>query len=433
MKIQTTLEFIIILTVISSLIVLSLSIYASISKESNLLFNSISNSPTITSQNNSMIISYESGAPKIFAYIGNLSEMGIPNYGYLEVLSNDKVIILNLSMSTNNGQLIYDNFNKSISGFEMINFNYIPKHRGISNITIKLKAKTDNGILNKEIKLNTYVYDTSITPINTTISDYKPQIAFNSKYEYFNLNSLDSIYKISTSSHCSYNYYHSNNQEPISIQCGPNASYDFFIFSSYCYYDKDIFTRTICVYKNYNNSEVGIINKNNPNYGYNASIKIQDLNSVMDANVSTLNHNHTPLIENGTITGNITVNNAYTNDTYNIEHSGILFNNQTNYSLNESFVNDFEISKSNLNSILNFYNNSNVSAQQLNNIYESMNNYNRSVKKIYSNSYHKKGCKIINHTYKCNLNFIQLYMTAYIENITSNYVYYYNGSKIYIR
>ncbi|MGC8669835.1 MAG: hypothetical protein ACP5TL_01625 [Candidatus Micrarchaeia archaeon] len=282
MKVQTTLEFIILLAAVASFSTVLLSIYSGFVKGQKSTFSVLSNSLN-EKQGNASIYIKPSSPFFVDAIIQNTTYVGIEStmQGVLYIPQNATVLILKASSS--NAAVEPSEYHNISSGIYVLPFKVIPLKPG--QIILNLTAIVDYP--NAQHVNNVYALTYATMP-NGTSGASDILISIDRIYESTNygLNMLGNIQNISVSSHCSYvNIW--GNELPLKEECGNTASWYLWVGSWYCTWlqGSQSDTLTYCFYSHSSNDTVYSIDTNST-YSYNITLDLHEGNLSLSANLS---------------------------------------------------------------------------------------------------------------------------------------------------
>ncbi|MEM0154256.1 MAG: hypothetical protein QW814_00255 [Methanothrix sp.] len=352
-KLQSSIEFIVILAAVSGMAVIGISYYSNIrSVFTNAIASANQSSIHLGSAN-----SPNTGNDIISAYIfAPTLELGKISQATLFVsTSMASNIIINTSGSgvrINPAGLA----NKTGSFGSAYLFYLTPFSTGMDNITMRITAENDSKIYYKKISFELpayepYTYDKKSNSSSTISSIYlKPK----SEYILYYPGNPENLYNITESSHCSYLNF-MGDQMPIQSQCG-NASWYFWSFSANCYYGSaQVLTKTYCIYKHYSGYNASSISTN-ASYLYNISLGLgyDGLNLSANTNQSVI---QAKLFSGNSTYGNVTIGNSIYAESP-INGLYLIRSKSGNYIASDSNYTALEYAYSNIENDLAYYNNS---------------------------------------------------------------------------
>jgi hypothetical protein len=270
-KLQSSIEFVIIMAAVASMSVVGLSFYSHVH---SIFMKAINN----TSNPNNSISLLQNATFSISAYIF-APELRIGNESELTLLVTTSIPSNVFIRAKGSGITISpENINsKIISGQEFYNFYVSPEDSGFGNVSFEITASNGSISSNYNISSTLYTYLSNNTEIGNNLSNassvsnvyIKPESEFLS----YNVAKPANLYYITESSHCSeLNFW--GQQMSIQSQCG-NASWYFWAFSDSCYYGSaQVPTKTYCVYRHYSGYNASML-ESNPSYIYNVTMGLR--------------------------------------------------------------------------------------------------------------------------------------------------------------
>jgi hypothetical protein len=424
MKIQASLEFLLILSAISLLALSVIIIYgSSIKPISAALSNSISNlNNTQRYVNNSYIQD-----PKVIAYIPSNSTVGIYNsidiafYGCKSGIANFNINSNSLRIENNKIS------NMSIDNIGIENMQFITNLAGYNyadlNYSITCGEYSHSGHLNMSTFAENSSQPTGPSKISAYISERNETISYN-------INPAIPIYYIGERSHCTFNSF-SGAPFPVWMQCRTSDSWDYMVFSSSCYTSGQSLTEVYCMYPEPTGYSIEIVNLNNVSFIYSFSL-------LIGSNLGTISgHMHNKY-------GNLTLSGALIGNATVVQVSGTgltepvsLINNGKNIGIvNENLYQVYTQYMSTLSGTLSYYNSTEVSSNIQSEINQEINSLNKASSSLVSSeATNVTGCIIYQNTYRCKATIPFSYeINASINNIgIENSTLYTAGSIINLK
>ncbi|MGC8687901.1 MAG: hypothetical protein ACP5RQ_00665 [Candidatus Micrarchaeia archaeon] len=432
MKIQSTLEFIIILTAVSLFSIFVISQYIPLQNMQKSAFNKLSNQLEYNTIKNSNVIKIYSG--------NNINITAIlPSITYINKSSNIDLIfsyphpyiIDSIKLNSINAQ-IYPNDFYSINGsyIQLIQASLIPKIPGYFNVSISITATIANSIKKYNLSLDSFA-----RYVNQNISNNtnKTAVLINNRNEsiLFNLSNDNKIVNMYEWKHCPYVGVWGNIL-PEYRQCGYNT-YGFMIYSTVC--NSGAYTLYVCIKPvNYN------FNIQNISDSYSYLYKIDLYTSINNINtITTLSNNYSSnqLISNNNIIGNVKINNFFgTFSLFNQSYKKYVIKNTiyTKYIINSTFYNNYSDNLLKFTTTLVDVNGTSITS----NLYSYINslvskiNYNSSELNI-QQAIQINGCRLMQNQFICKSYYPFIYnITENIFNQSINKTVDYEGSIIHI-
>lgn len=445
MKIQTSMEFIILLVGISAFSIAAIGMYLHFSHSQDSVYYNLLNSTSNISANTA----YSSSPPSEPFYVSVYS----PSVAYVNTSSSIDVVLY-----TSNATLDYLDMNSptlehtptSYSGIALnqasvFSFSIVPEHAGYSNVSISIEATGPGGVYHYNKSLQIYsVYAASsgsgIQPNNTNLLP----VLSASLYPHSEavLSSIDSgagLYQLTEWSHCSYTgFWH--HELSIQTECG-NAKWYFWIFSSYCYYNSGSSTVTYCVYENPTGASLDSIGTQST-YQYNLTLSLSNSSKNIYLVSSISNSGNTsPILSaiNGTRVGNATVSGQISGYASPQDYSYYLLNKSSNYTVvNSSAYSQYMQAYDNLNYVLDYYNDSGIGGSELSTIQQTISSYNKESSAMLDAEAANSPCSVVEYSgkawYYCKLFSIEFdNITALVDSpLHQNSTTVADGSNIYI-
>ncbi|MEM0201607.1 MAG: hypothetical protein QXR73_00305, partial [Candidatus Micrarchaeaceae archaeon] len=268
-KLQSSIEFIVILAAVSGMAVIGVSYYSNIRSIFTNAISSANQSSIRLGGANSLNTGNDIISAYIFAptlELGKISQATL--FVSTSMPSNITINALGSGVRISPTALA----NKTGSFGSAYLFYLTPLSTGMDNITMQITAENDSRMYLKNISFELpayepYAYDKKSNSSSAISFVYlKPK----SEYILYYPGNSENLYNITESSHCSYLNF-MGGQMSIQSQCG-NASWYFWSFSANCYYgNAQVPTMTYCIYKHYSGYNASPISTN-ASYLYNISL-----------------------------------------------------------------------------------------------------------------------------------------------------------------
>lgn len=287
-KLQSSIEFLIIMAAVASMAVIGVSYY---SRVHSVIVGAFSKNPNQSSLNESMAAINDTISAYLLApalQVGNASMATLLVSTSMPSEISANISGANIGISQNNF------YGKSYEKQAAFVFYVLPKYAGTSRLSFEITAI--NGSDKYEYKANAtlYAYGDNQSGFNGSNSNKSISYVYlrpeNESIAYM-AGKQSKLYYITESSHCSdLNFW--GQQMPIQSQC-PGASWYFWAFSSSCYYgNAQVPTKTYCVYKTYSGYNSSALSSA-PKYYYNVTLGISyeglNLSSELTQNSSVSN------------------------------------------------------------------------------------------------------------------------------------------------
>jgi hypothetical protein len=431
MKIQASIEFLLILSAISILALATITIYTSrISVEHSALASSINSLNTLPQSFNIA----DTANVEVALYMPINSVVGSGNAAVLAFYgcSNGTANVYTYS----EGLVFAENSinNLSISNIGIANIHFVPINPGINNATLKYngicEGNSFNGIL------STLTYSTEPEQ-NIYLSNYSSQmqayayIANRNEEIIYNQTSPMQINNINVWSHCNYDSFFTSNPSPY-LACGTDNGWVYESFNGYCYsmnYGPSNPTCIIPSSTSYEIREVGV------NYSESYSFYLLISYEGMLFNASITGPEAKVYLGN-TVVGSASV--IGVNGAGPLTSAYTIYNSSKSGFANTAAYQTYIQAKNNMYNILSYYNMTGVSGAIISNINEAITAYQKAAAQLEESQYENiTGCAISNSIVECR----PLYPFSYTINVTLdkdsglrlNATLYYQGSIINIK
>ncbi|MGC8622455.1 MAG: hypothetical protein ACP5UC_00620 [Candidatus Micrarchaeia archaeon] len=441
MKVQSSMEFMIILVAVSAFAASALGIYSGFFHTQHASFENIlsvaGSNKTVNWQLNNVQNAYiEVYAPHI-AYLNESSSLQVAVYA-------DNAIIESASMSSPFLRHTPSGYSGiEVDGVSILPFNIMPSTVGEENATVSVGLDYNGSIhyYNKSVQLYSIVQGSSFnaSKARSSLLTFSASLYPHSISVLSSISKGASLYKITEWSHCSYtNFFH--NELSMQAECG-NAKWYFWIFSSRCYYNSGSATRTYCIYENPSGASTYAIAPNT-SYSYNVTLDLYNSSSGVYLSSELLSSRHSNPIEsiNGSQVGNAIVGAsiaAYVPSQY---YSYYLLNKSGNYTaVNESAYSQYLQAYNNMNYVLSYYNSTGIDSSELSSIQQAISSYNTQSGIFYYSKPAASPCNVIEYSgsywYSCSALSMEFgNITAFLETLPHlNSSEVFDGSNINVR
>ncbi len=346
--IQTSLEFLLILSSILLLSALTITIVNSSLKGLNKVNFDIK-TYNVSIKNN----------PNIDLIYSNYSLFDMPTKLYILVYGCSNGF-LKIYFNSNSIKFEYTNISTPISISKDISQYIVPSAIGLNNFSVQYNLSCNN--VSYKSSLLGFIYTYSINSFSNNLSfsikQYNTSMLVNNKS---NFTYLDIF------SHCTYLSF-SYKPLPMNVQCGTSDGWYYMMFSDYCYTFGYGPTTTTCIIPKNTSYYIS-----KPNYLYNINVSIISNQNVYYSLLSSYRPYNILLSDN----------NVFGNATSKVNEDIELIGNSSNVGmLNYSLFNLFNTTKYNLYSLLSFYNGSDINSNQQSQINEEIYSYNKLLSKI---------------------------------------------------
>ena len=241
MRIQTSLEFLVLTAVVALLSLSVISYYLPIYRSESRIAGA---SYAVLDPGNSlnMEVAKFRIAPKTELFLDNVSYLG--KLGYLQMLVEGCNGSAELYAFSNSLVFLSNSSKLSIDGFGILSLPYMPASAGLANVQATYRLNCGNISYSNSSVLSTYVSSSS----NSSVQIYAK---FDSVKEGVNYQLADPvpIIYITQSTRCTLTNYFSYKPLPLPFQCGTSNVWGYELFSIYCYYNVGgTDTTTTCLY-----------------------------------------------------------------------------------------------------------------------------------------------------------------------------------------
>ncbi|MDE1857127.1 MAG: hypothetical protein KGH98_03530 [Candidatus Micrarchaeota archaeon] len=283
MRLQTSIEWMIIIAAIGAISIASLSAYSKFStSQKALAYSLINQSAKSAAQSFNQAFSQQ-GNVSFYDMIPTISFVNQSNDVHL-ILSGEK------NFSVKKAVVIADNaivipaayYNVSSPGFSELGFSLLPTSQGVIHLSINASVLIGGSIINEHANGETYATYPQ-QPQGGHGGIYASIIRHNESLS-FPLQAGNRTYTIGQWEHCSYLGFFGG-ELGIYAQCGSDASWYYWTFSDYCY-SGGITEMTHCVYLNPTSTS---IRKVSLSYSpiYNITVGIYNETTMASANLSS--------------------------------------------------------------------------------------------------------------------------------------------------
>ncbi|MEM3180957.1 MAG: hypothetical protein QXY86_01060 [Candidatus Micrarchaeaceae archaeon] len=420
MRIQTSLEFMILLGVVASVALFAIGTYARTILPQYKQFGTVAYA---NASNNTLVLSAPQQKPGLAVQFPYYTE--IYKTAYVgAVFYNCSNGTVKLSASSTSLFFPVNGTEVSLKGLGTASLPFVPMRTGANSAKLSYLIACRGTTYNGTENLSTYTNGVG------NVSGYSPYFAeITGRKELINysLSGKSPIIYTTESTKCTktdWNY----NPLPIQYQCGTTSAWEYRVFSIYCYYNVGgTTTTTTCIYPHdtqYNTSGIG-----NITYSYNFILKISTPIGVIESNISSARAESALKLGNKTVGYANVVSVAYLGQQLS---GGFLINGSKISLANESAYAEYVQAEENLYSVLNYYNKTLSYSQQIDQaIYE----YNTSSENLINSKQQNNGCLSNENMVSCTPEQPFSYViNAHILNVAgiSNETLQYSGSIINI-
>ncbi|VVB77048.1 Uncharacterised protein [uncultured archaeon] len=389
MKIQTSLEFLLITSAIAALCLCALTAYGmNLSVQKNIL----SAASNVTVLNSTAFAQPEGLAdPHVQVYVpaevttdanadAQVIAYGCP-YGILNVTLNSS----SLSFSKND-------YSARVYGVSLFNFPFVALAQGFHDLEVKYRMSCENVTVSGSDNFSAYSSPSFGSPIS-----YSALLTDRREFLAYPLEPPEPVPNLSQSNHCTWVSFWGN---PLSVQtqCGTDNAWDYRTFSDYCYFTLGVATTsTYCILPSptgYNITAVG----NRAAYVYAFTFQLYSRYGIMRAVIAGPGPANLSL--NGKTVGTVSVTSVQSSSVFGgmaaIGKGGAYF------AANETAYGQYAQAKNSLYGTLGYYNSTEVDLSLRSSIQQAIYAFNRASTNLISRSTGSLGCNISTGNYVCD-------------------------------
>ncbi len=428
MKIQTSIEFLLILSAISILSLGLVSAYKSNMSSDQYALNSVmQNSNTISTFNSS-----SSGIvqdPGIFvnvpinSTIGMLNTMQVVLYGCINGTGSVRLSSGSVAFSQNDIEKIpLENlavssvvFDPTSAGPNQINVSY--------SITCTNAEKSGNNTFTTYSTVphgSSFGTGNSSASLSAYISDRNESVSYPISLQ-------GNAENIGQSSHCTSTGFWGN-PYPVWIECGSSNAWDYRIESDVCYWDSYSLTKTYCILPQNSNRDLYGVNTSNYSYHYSFALSIASKYGELASNVA--NSANSELIDGGYQVGSVNIENVSGVADYQMPE--FIGNSSDKVIANTELYQQYVQARNNMYSMLGYYNNTEVDPSTASSIQQAIASYETAASDLVASSGQGlQACSIVAGNYICRPSYLFSYVINAKTNLSlQNQTLYYEGSVI---
>lgn len=389
MKLQASLEFLLILAIIGGLSLAMLTSYKSTLSKNQDLLSAIS--PNNSLQN----LTLNSQSPQNFGvafYLPANSTLDKSNPIQIATFGCNSGT---LSVFFNSSSITFaeNKIDVQVSGIGLNAAYFTPEVQGYHQIDVNYNYSCGDLHKNAELNLTTYSFPSIVSFVNNSpsaaITDRKEQISYNRIND-------GPLVGVTEFDHCTYAGIFG--PTGISSQCDTSNAWEYSVFSSYCYSTSNYQTRTYCIVPYPTGYLMGHPDPLNYSYNYSFLLDIYSQNLDFKANLS--NNHGSKLFLNGHNVGNVTISRV--SGTTNIQEINFLIFNGNSKVSNPSAYSQYFQAKNNLYGNLDFYNGTTVSTDIQSSLDSSVLAYSKSLNNLINSTIQNSPCAIQASSYVCN-------------------------------
>ncbi|MGC8623216.1 MAG: hypothetical protein ACP5TK_00915 [Candidatus Micrarchaeia archaeon] len=420
MRMQASLEFLLILSGVSAMALFTIAYYSHSVAAENLSVGL----PQTKSYNSAVAYA---GNVSIYAFIlpnvtyGKEYQISIVGYG----CNNGTAIV---EASSNSSAFSANTAKLYINGVGAGAIWYEPVSYGYNRIMLSYSWKCGNYTGTGQENLLSFVTGKDTVPGNDT-TGYEPNAYISNRTEMISyaLIGAGKVNELDMFSHCTYASIFG--PTPVSFQCGTTDTWEYSIFSGACYMT-GYYTRTYCVNPQATNYTIFTVDASRYNFTYKFNLSVSYMGIEAHALISS-NTLYAPLVSNKKIVGKASVENV--SGIGPLENQFFLAGSNKSGLINDSIYSNYSQAKNNLNSMLSYYNGSVVDSSVFSSIQESISAFEKALGTLLSAPVSNSSCLIYSQNLLCK----PLYPLSYdinveFYNISANTTAYYMGSIIHI-
>ncbi len=369
MKLQTTLEFVILLSAVASFGVFAISAYSGLLRQQRSAYASVINRSAdvnvpadVPSEANSTIF--------LYASMPNVSYVNKSNALQIVVALQRASALLNLKAigSQQYGITPSTYSNISVSGTEILPFSVVPTEQGPLNVSVGIEYA--NGTFIRNLTAESFAVLQGQN--QTTQSGYSFSASINRRNEsvLYGISNASPIYTVSIWSHCSFIDIYGH-QLPIKDQCG-GANWYLFVHNNYCYWNYYSPALTYCVELFPTNTSVRQVQASQ-SYEYNITLSLWNRSETLSSEIGNTNKISTVVGAGGTSCGTASVESVSGTGPQDYENYVVVNTTKGRWQTNMSNYNAYQQALNNLVSVMNYYNNTNGNVDAANEAVNALN------------------------------------------------------------
>ncbi|MDE1845813.1 MAG: hypothetical protein KGH53_00820 [Candidatus Micrarchaeota archaeon] len=389
MQAQSSLEFLLVLCIVSALALGMVSYYHSIIPSKSSLMNLVSPQSYSNLTNieiNSTVL------PRVLLYVPSNSTVNSSNLLQVASLGCQNGSIT-LSFSSPGTLFSRNRTSFALNGTSFGSIYFTPTSTGYTQILTNYTYLCGSRKISNLSTLSTFSSRPLPAPSIST-----PYVLITNRVELlsYNLTSNGPILNLNTFNHCTYS-------GPFGVvgiggECGTSNAWEYSVFSNYCYTQGHYYTITYCVIPSPMNSTLSSLNPSNPllSYSFNLSLSLSGkiLNSKVVLNKSS------PLYQNGKQVGTVKVTNA--SSASSPPNLNLLTVNGSSTQLDLSLYQSYLQARNNLFGSLSFYNKSEVSPDIQSSLESSISSYVKVSGNLLNAPANSPPCKLSASKYVCD-------------------------------
>ncbi|MGC8676354.1 MAG: hypothetical protein ACP5T3_02455 [Candidatus Micrarchaeia archaeon] len=416
MRIQTSLEFLVLLSVVASLALVAISAYVKNIMPQYRMFGAFAANSSVVEVNSSKSVSESPSAVVLMPPNTTISKASYLNVVFYNCSDGSA------NMSVNSASLFFQKASASerVEGIATESLPFVPTKEGIDAASIYYSLSCGNRTLSS----NQTVYTFASGAASNYSALYSMSISNRSEHVDYPLQQTSPIIYTTQSTSCTRtNFWYQ--PLPIQYQCGTADAWEYRVFSIYCYYNVGgTTTTTTCIYPHdtqYNTSSLG-----NATYAYAFTLSISSPLGALSARMSSSRQKNPLMLGNRQVGYAEVENVSYIGK---LLEGGVLSNASEMYVANASAYDAYLQAKENLYSVLNYYNTTLSYSQQ---IYQALYEYNSSAQALIAGMKAAHAVAIANAIISDPEYPFDYVINAYVENVTGlgNETMQYMGSVV---
>lgn len=389
MRAQTSLEFLLILSIVSVVGLSALVFYGKGMKLNSESLSAFQSQPSTPEPGNISTVS----DPELLIYIPINSTLlsnnvfQVDGYGCADGRAN-------LSLHSSTVQFSQENISFGINNVTMISGQFEPTSPGLNKVQVDYSVSC--GSVNKSSSQTLATYASTATQGGSQVFAY-----ISRRNETIDYGISESpVLTLEESNLCTITDVWTGRVYTVPGQCGTSNAWDYQIYDPSCLQPYWSYSRTYCVYPVDTEYTVSSIDPYNYTYSYNISARVYTPEGLLTSNLSDTDPSAAVFLD-GSVVGNATVvgvsESSYTTETDSIsDDSG-------SWAANNSAYAEYVQDENNLYSTLGFYNSSGVSGPTQSSIQEAISAFNSSSSGLISSrsASGKDDCMVDNDSYLC--------------------------------
>jgi len=400
LKLQTSLEFILILGAVSLLALSVVSVYSNKMGQAKTI---IGLNLTVPREN----ASYTQGIFNISAYAPLHTNVGLE-------YSLDYVIICpegyaNISIYAPNMLLSEDKINRSINNIFAGYIYFVPERSGSEDIRLSYNALCNGAKYNGTLLLPTY---TTYLSFENSSGIGSFSITKRNEFIKYNYSGVENVFAITTWSHCSL-WHGIPYSMDIVAQCGTSNAWDYFMFNEYCYVQNEGVGATTCIYPTQTAYNLSTINSYDHTFLYNFSMQIDYQGLLMSATFN--NTECTKVFQGNAKIGIACIANI--SGIGPLNYASLISNGTKSGIANQTLYQSYSQARNNLYSTLDFFNGSSITSSEQSQINSAISYYSKVASDLEKYGFeNESNCNIKSSYVICK----PVYPLAYVINATLN-------------